>query len=515
MRLTRDRLIAVAPTAVALLAVVAAYVVVYLTYDPVPGNSAELPRGWWGWWDQSQYLRSAAAFSRGDLGGAEHWYPPLYSLVAAPFCWLIPNHPFVLVDLAALAWSVWVFLQVAGRLAARWVGAALVIFAVVANPEGMLNWVIPWTSSAAAVIVSTLIWLLLRAMDAEPSRFAPLAFGLVAGLLLLTRPLDVVAIGPLAVGYAAAVASHGRQEGALSRRISAWVVAGVRMAAGVLAGLIAFLAYNYALFGSPRGGYLATAGANGYFPSQWFRKVASVFVDGQSVYLEPGSAMVQHYPWLLASLVGLCIVVCVGGPLRWIALAVAMQFVLYLPYGDLTPTGLWLFHNVHYFKWTFPYLALLAWLAGVWSLRLIRRPAGRESGLVAMGLVAAVVVFALIPRITVTAVAADVVPSIKPSKAGTALRFDPVAGVADFVDVSCIAADRHDVLYGRFAVTATGRELRWVRDFRVLSRPGGIRLLFTEPTDVSRFRVRLPAGVAAAPCARATFSTYRVAPVFR
>jgi len=67
----------------------------YLRIKYLPGNS-EYPMGWWGMWDQSWYLKSAAAFAVGNLDPAQHWYPFGYSLLAAPFARLIPAHRVLL-----------------------------------------------------------------------------------------------------------------------------------------------------------------------------------------------------------------------------------------------------------------------------------------------------------------------------------------------------------------------------------------------------------------------------------
>ena len=41
--------------------------------DPaVPGGSAQFPEGWWGWWDQGHYLRSATALAQGNFDPAQH-----------------------------------------------------------------------------------------------------------------------------------------------------------------------------------------------------------------------------------------------------------------------------------------------------------------------------------------------------------------------------------------------------------------------------------------------------------
>ncbi|MGN6374015.1 MAG: hypothetical protein ACTHMG_00510 [Sphingomonas sp.] len=61
-----------------------------------PGRSPE----WAGWFDQSRYIASAQALARLDFSAGQHWYPPAYALLAAPFTALVSTQPFLLPDLA-------------------------------------------------------------------------------------------------------------------------------------------------------------------------------------------------------------------------------------------------------------------------------------------------------------------------------------------------------------------------------------------------------------------------------
>ena len=71
------------PCAIFFVAVVAFDLALYWTYPAVPFHDPT--RGWEGWWDQSQYLKSARALAAFDLSAPMHWYPIGYSLLVAPF----------------------------------------------------------------------------------------------------------------------------------------------------------------------------------------------------------------------------------------------------------------------------------------------------------------------------------------------------------------------------------------------------------------------------------------------
>ena len=52
---------------------------------------ATSPPSWHGYWDQSQYVRSAVAFAEGNLAASEHWYALGYPLLGVPFLRLFPE----------------------------------------------------------------------------------------------------------------------------------------------------------------------------------------------------------------------------------------------------------------------------------------------------------------------------------------------------------------------------------------------------------------------------------------
>lgn len=65
-----------------LVLVAAVYVFFYIKVSGTSGPQS-LRLGWFDWWDQSQYLKSASAFYRLDLSSELHWYPIGYSLLGA------------------------------------------------------------------------------------------------------------------------------------------------------------------------------------------------------------------------------------------------------------------------------------------------------------------------------------------------------------------------------------------------------------------------------------------------
>ena len=140
------------------------------------------PPYWTTWQDQSEYLRSAQALAALRLDAADHWYPLLYPLIAAPFTILTPALPFALIDglcvLAAFAG----FRRVADSFGVSlWPALFLFILTTLIEPHVARNWVEPWTTTVSAA----LIWLAL-------GEVIPMLMVAVIWYLIITSILNVV-----------------------------------------------------------------------------------------------------------------------------------------------------------------------------------------------------------------------------------------------------------------------------------------------------------------------------------
>jgi hypothetical protein len=499
----------------------------YATYSAVPGHDAALPRGWYLWTDQSVYLRSLVAFLHGDLDPDKHFYPPLYALVGAPFYLVTKNHPWFLVDLATMLWSAHVFMRLAERYVPRAVALLLLVLTVLLNGYVLTAFVVPWTSTVTTAVVSTLVWLLMRAQDRPeaPGWRAALGFGAVAGLLFLARPLDAVFTGVLGLALLLTVHRRSAPSGARAPWIPGRpaVLATIGLAAGYAAGIVAFVGFNLTVYGHPLGDY-GDVVAGGYAPGQAPFRAYSLVLDSQSLFLQPGSAMVDKYPWLLLSLVGIGLCAFrADSLLRPVALTVVAQACLYAPYVDLLPINNWRFGNVHYYKWMFPYLGLLAWLAVVWIGRLVlvaANDAGRRRtsmGLATVAALALLVPHAVVerqPLVPTVAVTPTTFGSSLP-RPGTIVKVRFPRSRIDFLDLSPVSGGWTGVLMGGDALSLDGDRLRAGTDYRLLAAPGGVRVQLTTHRTASTMVVRLGPGLQVAPDMRAEVSTYRLVEWFQ
>ena len=337
------------------------YLLTYAQHPAAPGNSTKFPLGWWGFWDQSQYLRSAHALNALDLRASEHWFPFGYALLGAPFASGTHGHPYLLVDLACLLTAMGTFVFFCHTLAIGGIAAsAMFMLASLGSATLRQVWAQPWNTTLS----TALIWCVfaLYALDqTAPSprrglaRSAALLAGLVFPLMFVTRMTDCPIIALLSLGF---VLRPGEAWGARTRR-------GAQIALGALITGLPLLVLWLKIYGFAKPTYMQDSLALGFdfstllwrsyllliTPQGWFVDSAGLFA--RLPWLLPGVACMIYLPFLARSAERRVLLTLSG--------AIFLYFVLFCSYRDLVPSGLWTYHNVHYFKWCLPGLLLLGY----------------------------------------------------------------------------------------------------------------------------------------------------------
>ncbi|WP_321854827.1 hypothetical protein [Paraburkholderia tropica] len=486
------------PTWVFLWGTLIVYSVAYLAHPALPGNNLTYPRGWWDWFDQGQYLREAKALALHDWSPDNFYYPVLYPLIGRVFLHWTPNHPFFVFDGFALLVFVYVFVKFADQYLSRVETLALTAGALWFTPTVMVNYAIPWTTSGTALVYSLCLLILMRQKRigerGECNNSAAvswaLLFSMLFGALVVLRPVDAGVAAVFFPAYVFFTLPSRNVVDLFRQRRRVFLICGA-LGLGLVFWLLIFGAVNHKIFGRPLSGYMqSTASSSGYFVAELPRKVWSLVFDTNTAYLEPQAALVTHYPWLMLSIVGIAVVLVRGDKLlRVLALAILLHFALYAPYGDLLPEGMWRFHNVHYFKWAVPYLALLAWLAvrWVWS-----GSAGGSSLRIARA-AAAVALISLVLCVQFKVRDIDGVSQAQETtpdgnvvvNVACSTNLAPV----DFIDLRGLSGGFREVYFGSHQLWLDGQELRRVHDFRLLPAPWGVRLLFNRPFACGKFRI--------------------------
>ncbi|RKR70115.1 hypothetical protein C8C94_4655 [Acidovorax sp. 94] len=455
------------------------YIAVYFFIPATPGNAPnDHPLGWWGWFDQGKYLLSANALSVLDLTPDKHFYPPLYSALGAIFLKWSSGHMYFVLNLLSLLWFAFVFLRFADRYVPRWGGVALLFGTTIFNYTLFENYVIPWTSTLSVALLASgflgLVWLD-EIKNGAPTRVSGLQVFFVAtciGLLVPTRPADALVGG--VIGIALLIGYWTTRSECAERvpRLGDFILLSI---VGASIGPLLFFGFNAIVFDSPTGGYIQAAGANGYFPADLLEKFISLWLDGFALYGEPNAGLTERYPWLFLSLAGVVWVLIRGDSLiRAVACTVVFLFIIYLPYGDLLPNGIWRYLNVHYFKWAFPFMALFAVLLVKDVLVSWRR---------SRGWVVPLVLLIGMPMLLLSLHFSFNLKSIPLNieKGELNVSLNLAGEQIDFIDFKGVSGGAADIYFGAHDLILDGRKLTRVKDFRLLPMSWGVRLLFIRP----------------------------------
>lgn len=311
---------------------------------------------WWTWWDQGQYLEAAKAFYIGDWSSAHHWYPPGYSLLAAPFVPVFPKDPFVVIDLLCLIGSL---LAVARLAMIMELPAALGILGflltTVINITVIRHFVLPWTSTPTGTLI--LCGLCLCLLPPKPKH--SLLLGLIEGAILLIKPVDAVALVPVGLYYLVQVLRPERAGFSWQRLWRNAVPALLTFGClGLTAALLHWRIYGWHLSAYEAG----TTDGPVFLANQLGARLYALFVDPEILYgtfRHPVGLFVK-FPWLVLGLCGMLIASSQRLSLAMLSASVMGYVLLYASYYDLTPLNLWHYNTVHYFVWTLPIFGVFA-----------------------------------------------------------------------------------------------------------------------------------------------------------
>lgn len=308
---------------------------------------------WANWYDQSRYLASAKGFASGDLSAAVHWYPFGYSLLAAPFAWIVPADPFFVLDGLLYLLACKAFQHVAGRLDIGPWTATLCFVATTLIQSGLASgWVHPWTTTLSAAMIWWLAHVTLTVAEGETERATLLSFGGLTGGLPLVRPLD----GLIAITCLAAIGVTLIHQRRLSARAMLIVAAG----GGTVVGAYAVL--HWAIYGLRPTEYMIGSAHVGFVLNDIGWKAYVLLVNAHE-WFSGTDSILQRLPWIVPGCAGLLTAAIVGSyrvrrtPLLLLALMFPVSAIM-LTFADLLPPGLWRFGNIHYFKWLMPAFGL-------------------------------------------------------------------------------------------------------------------------------------------------------------
>ncbi|HEX7926134.1 MAG TPA: hypothetical protein VF678_01000 [bacterium] len=470
-----------------LLVLATLYTLAYLAERSAPGGRGAASLGWWGWYDQGAYLRSAEALSVGNLTPDQHTYPILYPALGSLFIRLLRLHLFVPVNLAGLLVTIGVFITVAGaHVRMRW-AAGLFWLSVLMLPFVYRQYTIPWNSTLAGALLALLIWELHggAGLPGKSGAWRCFRFTLVAFLLVPTRPLDALASAPLCLMFLYRLARTSRT-GSPRWGARSWLQRIGGAALGAAPGILIFLGFNLLSSGNLAGRYVTDRidARQVYELHLLPMKVVAFLFDSGTVHGDAASSFLSHYPWLILTLMGMAVMVACGNSLlRAVALTVMLQMMLYLPFTNFMPQSLWRYGNIHYYKWFAPYAVLIPLVAAMLVYREWHRPRVRYAALGAMALMLAV---------SCVGFRADPVAMDLRVRDGQHIDIaNPAGNAADFFSLRGTVEPFEAAYMGDHVLRAGSRELIAVRDFRVVPTASGARVIFMKPFSAARAELQL------------------------
>ena len=465
-----------------LLATLATMLAFLLTWRSDPRRPVRMSAsdGWWSGFDQGHYLSSALAFAHGSLSPAAHWYLPAYPVLASLFVRLVPGDPFMVPDLACLLASLWLSGGLGAELLPEWrwgrlAGLTSFLVCVVAPPVVLEAWVVPWTSTLAVPLMLGCLRATLAGMR-QPHRRGPSALAGFAGAAVAgCRPVDAALMLACAGGLSGWVALRESGPAAAMR---SWLLAFVL---GGVAGLLPTLLLYLAIWGPHESPYMMSSALVGFewrlLPLHWIE----LMISARPVVPE-GLGLIQVLPFVGTGLLGLVAATVVprADRLRHLLImaAIISSMVFYLSYRDLHASGLWLFSNYHYFKWSFGLLGLY----NVILVRMVVRRSGQDLlWLVPLGLL----LFCW--RVAPNRVAGSV------GTTATSHSFSipvPALGIDEAVIASAIGPF-DPIYFGPHVLAIGGHPLLPIQDFKALPIFGGLMITPLRPWPAGLLTVRL------------------------
>ncbi|ART47157.1 hypothetical protein CBP33_02640 [Acidovorax carolinensis] len=470
-----------------LLTVLALYLIAYFSHPALPGNNPAYPLGWWGWFDQGEYLKAAKAIGSHDFSSKNYFYPPLYPLLGAAFATVNPMHAFTVLNAACFIIFAHCFVTTAKRYVGWKWAATIFILTYGFSKHSVQIWTEPWTSS----LVSAIFAFLLGQVDQRTgenfkvSRTQLALWGALGGATFLTRPADAVVISPLFC-YVLWRLWRSRWYQEAPPPVTLIIQKTAALLAPGLLGVALFAGFNLFVHGSIGGRYFSMAETNGFHAVDLLEKTVSLLFDGGTLYNAPTESILFRAKWL-ALFVPAAIFGFMRGnaSTRLILALIATQWLIYSSFADLLPTGVWSYHNIHYFKWIFPYAGLLiaVWIKAT-PLGVAQRAGARYWWI---SLTIGTLLLATQLKLDETA-KNEVEATLLQDAHGQFLRIrSSTPHTIDKMSVPQLSGDFQAIYFSTNAkVDAGGKELKFVRDYRFLPSEKGVDLVFIRPvrTDV-------------------------------
>ena len=444
-------------------------------YTVFPGTpSGPGVSGWEGWWDQSNYIKSARALARGDFAAENHWYQIGYSMLGAPFAYIGMRDPFVAVNLISLIAFVLLFIRlfspVIGRPAAACALAIGLLLPTRITVPHVTDWVvasqfvIPWNTNPIAPLYLGIL-LIMRRLPADERFHKDVVLGLLVGAVAALRLADVVALVPVGLAYT------------FLRLRAAEPVKHVAIAVtGALLVFVPFVVLTWKIHVGLGSAYVDQAALIGVSFSDLHERFMVVFIDSSTVFDTDGLSIRSLQPWLmLLAPFAIFWAVADGRSGRLVVAVMAMSVAFYLAFNDFWPLNILQYYLIHYIAWIFPMIVAAGFAGAVVSVRQRR---WRSLAACLIGALALTQV-----SYTVRPIDAEIGIAQDPESATTTytVELDRQREI-DAVDLlGAAAAEGLDITLQTAVITAgEGEPLDLFKGYRLIQTRSGVRIIFNK-----------------------------------
>ncbi len=426
--------------------IAALYVKVYFANPALPTTTID---GWWTWWDQSNYLKSATALLHRDFSVGLYVYPLGYSAIGALFVGITPVHPFFVPNLLALLGCYFAFIGFARCVGAHPVLAVLLFLgASVCDPELFQHWVVPWTTIPVAALIWISLWLTghyVLQPERTPAKRRYFVVGLLAASVMAIHPVDVLVPG---IALLAMLLCDWIEKRPVVHHLVSAIYGGLCI-------VVPYVLVYLRIYHFHTTDYFEQSAKIGFVFWNFPWKSYVVFFDPYPWFAE-GRGILQRAPWIALALPALLLLLArqIHRASRreaviWLLAAATVVYTcLYVAYVDLLPSGIWRYGNIHYFTWVMPAYALLGFL-------FIQRLFQQRRAIPVAALIAALVMLSI--RLEPREVSAD----------SPALMIDSKFDCGGWANT----------YMGKFTVADTNGQLQSVYGVRALPMPEGVRFI--------------------------------------
>ena len=347
------------------------WLIVYQSHPAAPpplGTHSGI--GWWGWFDQNQYLQITKQFISADYFNPQKYYPPLYPAIASITSGLLGiTSAYIITDLALCL----LFFGTLFYLFKKYLNPLIVLGSVAlaygATSIAYEQWVIPWTTNLSSVLLISISYLASQEYQNRDRQNIGLLNGrasisfAMTGFMIWVRPFEIIPAGILCIGLIAFQLKSRlskTKESSPSKKISNLLQLLLAPLLSFAIVVLLYAIYNLKTFGSFEPSYSKTINSMGFSPWDIGFKFISLVTNSSAYGLSDGH-LSYHLPLFVPlALLSIASLFFLEWPLKFLVLAALTSFTSYLTFNDLVPTGLFTFNNLHYFTWSIAVIGISA-----------------------------------------------------------------------------------------------------------------------------------------------------------